>query len=56
MTSPPCHPSLSFLLALCLFLFRAFGQVSPEEDYGDEKDDYDDIFDAVGLEEIYILI
>jgi hypothetical protein len=40
--------------ALCLFLFRAFGDVTPEEDYGNEKNDYEYIFDAIGLEEIHI--
>ena len=48
------HPPFLFLLALalCLFLFWTLGEVSPKKDYGNKKDD-DDIFDAVGLEEVY---
>jgi hypothetical protein len=44
------------ILPLSFLLLRTLGEVSPEEDDGDEKDDYDDIFDAVGLKEVYITV
>jgi hypothetical protein len=37
-------------------LLGAPGEIPPEEDDGDEKDDYDDILDAVGLEEVHITV
>jgi hypothetical protein len=37
-------------------LVGAPGEVPPEEYDGDEKDDYDDILDAVGLEEVHITV
>jgi hypothetical protein len=49
------HPLL-FLLALPFLLLRAFAQIHPEEDHGDEEDDYNDIFDVVGLEEVHIAV
>jgi hypothetical protein len=50
------HPLFLFLLALFSLLLRTFAQIHPEEDDGDEKDDYDDIFYAVGLEEVHITV
>jgi hypothetical protein len=50
------HPPAHVVSALCSFLFWAFGEVSPEEDDCDEKDDYDDIFDVVCLEEVHIAV
>jgi hypothetical protein len=46
---PRLDPSALFALFL-----GALGEISPEEDYGDEKHDYDYIFDAISLEEIHI--
>jgi hypothetical protein len=46
-----CLPS-----PLTFFLLRTFAYIHPEEDYGDEKDDYDDIFNTVGLKEVYITV
>jgi hypothetical protein len=48
------HPPLHLSSPLFLFLLRTLGKVPPEKDDGDEKDDYDDIFDVIGLEEVYI--
>jgi hypothetical protein len=52
-----CHgliPPPPWSSALLAFFLGALGEISPEEDYGDEKDDYDYIFDAISLEEIHI--
>jgi hypothetical protein len=50
------HPPFLFLFALSSLLLRTFAYIHPEEDDGDEEDDYDDIFDSVGLEEVYITV
>jgi hypothetical protein len=54
VTSP--NVILSPFCILTAFLLRTFAYIPPEEDNSDEKDDYDDIFDAVGLEEVYITV
>jgi hypothetical protein len=52
----PVPPSPHGATLFFRFFLRALGDVSPEQDDGNEKNDDYDILDVVCLEEVYIAV